>query len=160
MWLDPYWGHTFQIWGQIWSSCIQVKWFGEDTAQSYVTFVCHSQSHVKGHHKFKIILLPWLNLKKLYVDYKFNSNIHVALCNTVKENKHQNLNSLAIQTCASSQQTSMTELLCLDKLPNLQSLHLYNCILRGDFQTANNTLQLLEMRISSRNGFNGNICKS
>ena len=51
----------------------------------------------------------------------------------------------------------MTEPLCLEKLPNLQSLNLYNCILRGDFQIAKNTLQLLEMRISSRNGVNGNL---
>ena len=33
----------------------------------------------------KLFLLPWLNLKKLYVDYKFNCNIHFALCNAVRQ---------------------------------------------------------------------------
>ena len=88
----------------------------------------------------------WLNLKQLYVDYKFDSDTG-GLCNAIKEQKLPNLTCLEIRTTTATQQAR--ELTYLNELPNLQSLYLHNP--RSDFQISLNTQMLLKLGIFCSN---------
>ena len=102
----------------------------------------------------KLFLLPWLELTKLYVDYKFDSDTN-GLSNAIRDHKLPNLTCLRIRTATITQQTR--EPLCLDQLTNLQNLYLDNCIPRDEFQIVLNNLLLSELSISSTDGLMGNL---
>ena len=101
----------------------------------------------------KLFLLSWIELKKLYVDCKFNSNTR-GLSIAIRDRKLPNLICLKIRTVTTTQQA--IEPLCLDKLNKLQTLYLENCIPRGEFQIVLNTQLLSQLSISSTDGLKGN----
>ena len=106
----------------------------------------------------KLFGLPWLNLKKLHVNSKFEKGSY-RLFEVIKDNKLIGLTSLIIET----DEHTVIESFCLDQLPNLQSLFFINCLPRAELQKAKITSVLSELGIYCR-GFRGNlsslICKN
>ena len=102
----------------------------------------------------KLFLLSWLELTKLYVDYKFDSDTD-GLSNAIIDHKLPNLTCLKIRMVTTTQQTRKP--LCLDQLTNFQNLYLDNCIPHDGFQIVLNNLLLSEMSISSYDGLTGNL---
>ena len=97
----------------------------------------------------KLFALPWLNLKQLYVNYKSDFNLNDAINN----HKLPNLTCLRIRIADTTQKARQA--LCLDQLPNLQSVYLDDCI-PGDEVVLNN-LFLSELGISSTDGLVGSL---
>ena len=100
----------------------------------------------------KFFMLSWLELKQLYVDCKCDSNTG-GLNIAIRDRKLPNLTCLKIRTVTTTQQA--IEPLCLDKLANLQTLYLKNCIQRGEFQIVLNTQLLSQLSITSTDGLMG-----
>ena len=102
----------------------------------------------------KLFVLPWLNLKYLYLDYKYDFNSH-GLSNAIKSRKLPSLTCIIIRTASVTQQAKETP--CFDQLTNLQSVYLDNCIPHGEFQITLNNLMLSGLGISSTYGLMGNL---
>ena len=100
----------------------------------------------------------WSNLNFLYVDYPMSDlDIHTGLCEAMKAGKLEYLTSLAIQLHSVNQRVSM-ELLCLEKLQNLETLYLRD-LHSGAEVPMSTLLGVTELGIYSWNGMTGNFSK-
>ena len=106
----------------------------------------------------KLFGLEWLNLRSFHVYTEYESG-SCGLFDVIRDNKLTSLTSLIIET---DEHTAIKSL-CLDQLPNLQSLFFLNCHPRTEIQEGKNTPVLSEFLILSDCGLSGNlssfICK-
>ena len=107
----------------------------------------------------KLFGVQWLNLRLFHVYTEYESG-SCGLFDVIRDNKLTSLTSLIIET---DEHTAM-ESLCLDQLPNLQSLFFLNCHPRTEIQEEKNTPVLSELGILSDCSLSGNlsslICKN
>ena len=99
----------------------------------------------------KLFALPWPNLKSLYLHGVFDS--YTVFTNTVKENKLQNLTYFGCKIDRFRSSTPI-ETLSLDKLTNLQFLHLVNCNISDPLEIGSS---LSELGLSNCNGLRGKL---
>ena len=102
----------------------------------------------------KLFTISWPNLKSLYLHVAFDS--YTGFANTVKENKLQNLTyfGVEINTTLSAIVPLPIKTLSLDKLTNLQFLHLDNCYFCGPIEIASS---LSELCLFDCHGLEGNL---
>ena len=107
----------------------------------------------------KLFGLQWLNLRLFYVHSKFEKGSR-GLFDVIRDNQLISLTSLIIET----PEHATIESLCLDQLPNLQSLFFRNCFPRDELQKSKDTSVLSELGFSSYCGLSGIlsslICKN
>ena len=98
----------------------------------------------------KLFILPWPNLNSLYLYGIFDS--YKSLANAVKNNKLQNLTYFKIGTNLFLTEPLEIKLLSLDKLANLQFLHLDNCQIYGPLEIASSLSELSLLHCDSLRG--------
>ena len=99
----------------------------------------------------KLFTLSWPNLKSLYLHGAFDS--YTVFINTVKENKLQNLTYFRVEI-DKIRLPILIEALSLDKLTNLQFLHLVNCNISGPLEIGSS---LSELGLFNCNGLEGKL---
>ena len=99
----------------------------------------------------KLFTLSWPNLKSLYLHGTFDS--YTGFTNAVKENKLQNLTYFVVEIDRIRPPIPI-EALCLDKLTNLQFLHLVNCNISDPLEIASS---LSELSLFNCNGLEGKL---